>query len=63
MARKQQDYGMDVTWQAGETRAFMIYNRMCGEQAMRAFAAARDGLAFACRPAAELAAEAREMAK
>lgn len=59
---KKLDYGMDVEWKAGETRAFMIYNKMCGEQAMQAFRAAAAGKPFVGRPAADIAAEARAIA-
>lgn len=55
-------YGEDVTWTPGETAAFLIYNRMCGEQAREAFEASRRGQAFTPVPAPELAARARQMA-
>lgn len=29
----KQAYGLDVTWEAGEVKAFIEYNRLCGEQA------------------------------
>ena len=57
--RMSREYGMDVKWQAGEAGAFMVYNRMCTEQARAAFEAHKRGVAPVIRPAAELAAEAR----
>lgn len=53
MTRKQ-SYGMDVKWGADEIVAFRIYNDLCREQALIAFADRSAGRTPKIIPAAEL---------
>lgn len=56
------DYGLDVTWKAGETLAFLEFNRLCREQALAAFADRVAGREPIIVPALDLAARARATA-
>jgi hypothetical protein len=57
------DYGMNVTWKADETGAFLIFHKLCAEQARAVFAAKACGkVAPPIVPAAKLAEIARAQA-